>query len=49
MLIASGLLATQRPEVDDAAIALGFTPEMEWPREEWLTIGYRAPAAQLSE
>ena len=45
MLIASGLLATQRPEVDDAALALGFTPELEWPREEWLTLGYRAPAS----
>ena len=45
MLIASGLLASQRPEVDDAAMALGFTPELEWPREEWLTIGYRAPAS----
>ena len=44
ILIASGLLATQRPEVDDAAMSLGFTPELEWPREEWLTIGYRAPA-----
>ena len=43
MLIASGLLATQRPEVDDAALGLGFTPELEWPREEWLTLGYRAP------
>ena len=44
MLIASGLLATQRPEVDDAAMSLGFVPELEWPREEWLTIGYRAPS-----
>ena len=44
MLIASGLLATQRPEVDDAILELGFTPELEWPREEWLTLGYRAPA-----
>ena len=43
MLIASGLLATQRPEVDDAAMSLGFVPELEWPREEWLTIGYRTP------
>ena len=43
MLIASGLLATQRPEVDDTAIGLGFIPELEWPREEWLTLGYRAP------
>lgn len=45
MMIASGLLATQRPEVDDAAMAVGFTPALEWPREEWLTIGYRAPDA----
>ena len=43
MLIASGLLATQRPEVDEAAMALGFTPELEWSKEEWVTIGYRAP------
>ena len=45
MFVASGFLATQRPEVDDALIALGFTPELEWPREEWLTIGYRVPSA----
>ncbi len=43
MLVASGLLAAQRPEVDDALLALGFAPELEWPREEWLTLGYRAP------
>ena len=43
MLIASGLLASQRPEVDDAALNLRFTPELEWPKEEWLTLGYRAP------
>ena len=43
MLVASGLLAAQRPEVDDAVLGLGFTPELEWPREDWLTIGYRAP------
>ncbi len=43
ILIASGLLATQRPEVDDAAMALGFHPDLEWPRDEWLTLGYRAP------
>ena len=44
MVVASGLLATQRPEVDDALLALGFVTEMEWPRDEWLTLGYRAPA-----
>ncbi len=43
MLIASGLLATQRAEVDDAVMGLGFTPELEWPRDEWLTLGYRRP------
>lgn len=46
VLIASGLLATQRPEVDDTAMALGFTPELEWPRDEWLTLGYRAPGRE---
>ena len=44
MLVASGLLATQRPEVEDALLDLGFVPEMEWPLEEWLTLGYRAPS-----
>ena len=43
MLVASGLLANQREEVDDAVIAQGFVPELEWPREEWLTLGYRCP------
>ena len=45
-LVASGLLATQRPEVDDAVFALGFTPELEWPKEEWVTLGYRAPGGE---
>ena len=44
MLIASGLLATQRPEVEDALLALGFVPDMEWPRDEWVTLGYRVPS-----
>ena len=44
MLVASGLLATQRPEVDDALLDLGFIPELEWPKEEWVTLGYRAPS-----
>jgi len=44
LLIASGLLAAQRPEVDDAVLPLGFTPELEWPKDEWLTLGYRAPS-----
>lgn len=45
MLVASGLLATQRPEVEDALLGLGFVPELEWPQEEWLTLGYRAPVS----
>jgi ribosomal protein L11 methyltransferase len=43
MLVASGLLASQRPEVDDAVLPLGFSPELEWPKEEWVTLGFRAP------
>lgn len=42
-LIASGLLAAQQPEVDHAAQTLGFTPHQQWPRDEWLTLAYRAP------
>ena len=49
MLIASGLLATQRPEVDDTAMALGFIPELEWPKDEWVTLGYRTPLLNGSE
>lgn len=45
VLVASGLLAAQRPEVDDALLSLGFEPELEWPMDEWLTLGYRAPAS----
>ena len=44
MFVASGLLAAQRPEVDDAVLAVGFIPELEWPREEWVTLGYRVPS-----
>ena len=43
ILIASGLLAKQQPEVDDAVLPLGFIPQAHWPREDWLTLGYRAP------
>ena len=46
IFIASGLLATQRPEVDDAVLELGFNPEFEWPREEWVSLGYRSPTSQ---
>ena len=49
VFIASGLLATQRPEVDDTAMALGFIPEMEWAKDEWLTLGYRAPKLNESD
>ena len=43
IFIASGMLAAQRAEVDDAVMSLGFTPELEWPRDEWLTLAYRSP------
>lgn len=47
MLVASGMLASQRPEVDDKVMDLGFTPELEWPMEDWLTLGYRAPGGAV--
>ena len=44
LFIASGLLNTQKPEVDDALSHLGFSLVSEWPEEEWITLLYRAPA-----
>ena len=44
LFIASGLLNTQKPEVDDALSHLGFSLVSEWPQEEWITLLYRAPA-----
>ncbi len=43
LFIASGLLATQKPEVDNAVEPLGFTLVREWPQEEWVTLLYKAP------
>ncbi len=42
-LVASGLLATQRAEVDDALLPLGYSHLRDYPREEWLTLLYSAP------
>ncbi len=43
LFIASGLLATQKPEVANAVEPLGFSLVSEWPQEEWVTLLYRAP------
>ena len=43
LFIASGLLETQKEEVSSAAELLGFTLVSEWPKEEWVTLLYRAP------
>ena len=49
VFIASGLLITQQPEVDDALLPLGFTLERQWPKEEWTSLLYRAPLSPPSE
>ena len=41
--IASGMLKSQQPEVDEVLLPLGFSPAGEWPREEWTSLLYRAP------
>ena len=43
LFIASGLLASQRAEVDDALLPMGFTHLRDYPREEWITLLYSAP------
>ena len=43
--IASGMLASQQPEVDAALLPLGFTLQRSWPREEWITLAYQTPPA----
>ena len=43
LFIASGLLQTQKEEVASAAEPLGFTLVSEWPREEWVTLLFKAP------
>ena len=43
LFLASGLLQTQKPEVDAAVEPLGFTLVSEWPLEEWVTLLYQAP------
>ena len=43
LFIASGLLATQKPEVANAVEPLGFSLVSEWSQEEWVTLLYRAP------
>ena len=46
LFIASGLLATQKPEVTNAVEPLGFSLVSEWPQEEWVTLLYKAPDIQ---
>ena len=46
LFIASGLLKTQKKEVDNALSPLGFSLISEWPQDEWMTLLYRAPTDQ---
>ena len=42
-LIASGLMESQRQDVETVLVDLGFTYTKEWPQEEWITLVYRSP------
>lgn len=44
-LIASGLMESQREDVHAILVDLGFTLTHEWPREEWISLGYRSPSS----
>ena len=49
IFIASGLLDTQKQEVEDAVLPLGFTLVSEWPQDEWVTLLYHAPTSPVSQ
>ena len=42
-LIASGLMESQRQDVETVLLDLGFTYIKEWHQEEWVTLVYRSP------
>jgi ribosomal protein L11 methyltransferase len=42
-LIASGLMESQRRDVETVLLDLGFTYIKEWHQEEWVTLVYRSP------
>ncbi len=42
-LIASGLMESQRQDVETVLVDLGFTYIKEWHQEEWVTLVYRSP------
>ena len=44
-LVASGIMNNQRQEVHHTLTELGFSLTTEWPREDWITLAYRVPAA----
>ena len=46
ILIASGIMLDQQPAVDEAITGLGLTLETAWPREEWVSLGYRSPGSR---
>jgi ribosomal protein L11 methyltransferase len=41
IFIASGMLKEQQEEVSLALLALGWPLAQEWPRDEWVTLGFR--------
>jgi ribosomal protein L11 methyltransferase len=46
LFVASGLLQSQQPEVDDTLVPLGFSLIRSWLREDWVSLLYQAPASR---
>ncbi len=43
MLIASGIMLEQCAVVDEALTGLGMVLDRTWPKDEWISLGYRSP------
>ena len=47
LFVASGLLQSQQPEVDEKLEPLGFSLVRSWLREDWVSLLYRAPPSRV--
>ncbi len=45
MLIASGIMIEQQAGVKETLTGLDLTLETTWPRDEWISLGYRSPGS----
>ena len=45
MLIASGIMIEQQAGVEETLTGLDLALETTWPRDEWISLGYRSPGS----